>query len=183
VLEAALARLRQALQPCEHAAGLACLVLAEEACARRGIACAHAAALDALLEEERRGCMATPDAQAATLLALARATTLGGSDPRIAPAIARGIAALGGDAPADDLARTLLPRALRAVLAARVAGALALDDAAMAGAARLMRREEAWLRDRTPRPDDTTALRAALLTARLAPDALLMRALPAKAAA
>lgn len=182
-LDATLARLRPTLAHSEHAAELAGLVLAEEACARRGMASTHAGALDTLLEEERRGRVATPDAQAMTLLALARATTLTGSDPRIAPAIARGIAALAGDAPADDLARTFLPRALRAVQAARVAGALVLDETAAAGAARLLRREEAWLRDRTPRPDDTIALRAALLTARLAPDALMMRAVPAKAAA
>lgn len=182
-LDAMLGRLRRALQPCETGAGLAGLVLAEEALARCGLASDHGAALDALLEDERRGRLDAPHARAATVLALARSATLPAPAPGLPAAVARCLAGLAGDPPSDEVARSLLPRGLRALHVARATGALEVDEDSAALAARLTLREEAWLRDRAPRQDDPTALRAALMTARLAPDALVMRLAPSYEAA
>lgn len=150
----------------------ACLVLAEDACARAGLHACHGAALDRLLASGGEGPIA--------LLALARATTLRPDDARLAPAIARCIVRLHAAPPDGDFDRAWLLRALRAVQAAQVVGALALTDDARACLASLVRREAAWL---AGAPTGSTALRAALLLARLAPDALVMHIAPAGAAA
>ena len=151
------------------------LTLAEDACARAGLRARHAAALDRLLTSGEAG--------PAALLALARATTLRAGDARLAPAIARAVAVLSDAPPGDAFARAWLLRALRAVQAARIAGALVLDEDTRALAAGLTQRETSWLDARGTMPTDPTALRAALLLARLAPDALVMRMPPATAAA
>jgi hypothetical protein len=117
------------------------------------------------------------------VLALARSATLPAPAAGLPAAVARCLMGLAGDPPSDEVARSLLPRGLRALHVARAAGALEVDEDSAALAARLTLREEAWLRDRAPRQDDPTALRAALMTARLAPDALVMRLAPSYEAA
>ena len=187
-LEAALARVIAALHASAAKAGataedLAFLVLAEDTRLRAGHTARHGEALALLLATEREEGFGTVADNAAALLALSRATTLLPADPRLAPAIARAIAALGSlDAP-EDRDRALLLRALRAVQGARVAGVLVLEDAVREAAARLTAREESWLRQRVASPTDAGALRAALLLAQLAPDPLAMRVLPRDRAA
>ncbi|HYF07256.1 MAG TPA: hypothetical protein VD970_06515 [Acetobacteraceae bacterium] len=182
---------------------LAFLTLAEDCLARslRGAhAPRHAAALERLLTAAPR----TALDHAAVILALARAATLTSGDARLAPGIARSLAALEGvDLP--DLERALLLRALHAVHAARarpasvhgragsegplppaqqregevsVSGALHLGAEDVARLARLTREHGAWAQARADSAEGPAALRAALLLGLLAPDALMMRLRP-----